>query len=64
VTIDAGAQALARFSEFLAERHPDVGGWAGISRDLLVEFLSWMASSRWAINTRSHTLTFLKVFLD
>ena len=62
-TIDAGAQALARWSLFLRER-PDVEGPADITRELLQSFLSWMASSHWASNTRSHTLTFTKVFLE
>ncbi len=62
-TIDAAAQALARWSIFLDER-PDVAGPADITRELLESFLSWMASSNWAINTRSHTLTFTKVFLE
>lgn len=30
----------------------------------LVEYLFWMASSRWAINTRPQSLTFLNVSLD
>jgi integrase len=62
-TVDSGAQALARWSVFLRER-PDVNGPADITRELLQSFLSWMASSQWAINTRSHTLTFTKVFLE
>ena len=62
-TIDSGAQALARWSLFLRERS-EVAGPAGITRVLLQSFLSWMASSRWSINTRSHTLTFTKVFLE
>ena len=62
-TIDAGAQALARWSLFLDER-PDVADAADITRPLLESFLSWMASSRWGVNTRSGTLTFVKVFLD
>ncbi|MFN2504043.1 MAG: tyrosine-type recombinase/integrase [Acidimicrobiales bacterium] len=63
-SIEGGAHALARFSEFLEERHPGVCAAAGISRHLLVDYLSWMASSRWAVTTRSHSLTFLKVFLE
>lgn len=62
-TIDAGAQALARWSKFLAER-PQVRGPRDITRGLLEAFLSWMASSGWATNTRSHTLTFTKLFLE
>jgi integrase len=62
-TIDAGTQALARWSLFLRER-PEVAGPADITRELLGSFLSWMASSHWATNTRAHTLTFTKVFLE
>lgn len=62
-TIDAGAQSLARWSMFLAEQ-PQVRGPADITRELLELFLSWMASSQWSTNTRSHTLTFTKVFLE
>lgn len=62
-TIDAAAQSLARWSIFLDER-PEVAGPADITRELLESFLSWMASSQWAVNTRSHTLTFVKVFLE
>ncbi len=63
-TIDSGAQSLARFSLFLAE-HPEVTGFDGITRELLEEFLSWMsARACWSVNTRHHTLTFVKVLLD
>ena len=62
-TIDSGAQAMARWSLFLRER-PEVAGPADITRELLESFLSWMASSSWSFNTRSHTLTFTKVFLE
>jgi len=62
-TIDSGAQAMARWSLFLRQR-PEVAGPADITRELLESFLSWMASSSWSFNTRSHTLTFTKVFLE
>jgi integrase len=62
-TIDSGAQSLARFSGFLTE-HPEVRDQRDITRELLETFLSWMASTRWSANTRSHTLTFVKVLLD
>ncbi|MDQ4069186.1 MAG: hypothetical protein M3203_06915, partial [Actinomycetota bacterium] len=65
-TIDSGTQALARFSLFLCE-HPQVAGFDGITRELLEEFLAWMAmtgGTRWSTNTRHHTLTFVKVLLD
>ena len=62
-TIDSGAQSMARLSSFLNGR-PEVRGPADITRQLLETFLSWMASSPWSSNTRSHTLTFTKVFLE
>ena len=62
-TIDSGAQSMARWSLFLRQR-PEVAGPAHITRELLESFLSWMASSTWSFNTRSHTLTFTKVFLE
>ena len=62
-TIDSGAQSMARWSLFLRQRS-EVAGPAHITRELLESFLSWMASSTWSFNTRSHTLTFTKVFLD
>ncbi len=54
---------MARWSMFLRQR-PEVAGPADITRELLESFLSWMASSTWSFNTRSHTLTFTKVFLE
>jgi len=62
-TIDSGAQSMARWSLFLRQR-PEVAGPAHITRELLESFLSWMASSTWSFNTRSHTLTFTKVFRE
>ena len=63
-TIDAGPQSLARFSVFLTE-HPEVRGFEGITRPLLEDFLVWIAGKpEWSANTRHHTLTFVKVFLD
>ena len=63
-TISSGARSLGRFSEFLEQRHPHVFNASGITRDLLVDYLSWMATSRWGTSTRSQSLTFIKVFLD
>ncbi len=63
-SIDTGAQALARFSLFLAE-HPEVRGFRHVTRELLEDCFVWMTSkSEWSANTRHHTLTFVKVFLD
>jgi len=64
VSVTTGTGALGRFSLFLAECHPGVCNVSGITRDLLIDHLSWMASSRWAVSTRSNSLTCLKVFLD
>jgi len=64
ITVRGGTTALGRFSLFLTERPPSVCHPSGITRDLLVDHLSWMASSTWAISTRSNSLTNLKVFLD
>ena len=64
VTIDSGAQSLARFSQFLDQR-PGVAGFEGVTRELLEGFLAWLPTNpKWSKNTRHHTLTFVKVFLD
>lgn len=63
-TITSGVRSLGRFSEFLDHRHPSVDDASGVTRDLLVDYLSWMATSRWGTSTRSQSLTFVKVFLD
>ncbi len=62
-TIDAGAQSLARFSLFLSD-HDEVTGFAGVTRDVIEDFVVWIAAEgRWSTNTRHHTLTFVKVIL-
>ena len=62
-TIQASSQNMARFSQFLSDYH-DVDDHTDITRTLIERFLGWMASSRWSANTRSSTLTFVKVFLE
>ena len=63
-TIGSGARALGRFSLYLSE-HPEIDGFAGVTREVLEEFLVWIvASTRWSTNTRHQTLTFVKVLLD
>ena len=63
-TIDSGAQSLARFSLFLSD-HDEVTGFAGVTRDVIEDFVVWIAAEgRWSTNTRHHTLTFVKVLLD
>jgi site-specific recombinase XerD len=58
------AQGLARFSEFLDERHPDITHMTGVTRVVLEDYLSWMASSPWKTSVRSLTLTMLRGFLE
>ena len=63
-SIDTGAQTLGRFSLFVAE-HPEVRGFRHVNRALLEDFFIWLATKpEWSVNTRHHTLTFVKVFLD
>jgi integrase len=63
-TIIAGATAMARFSRFLEERHPEVGDQSGVTRAVLVDYLSWLAGSGWATNTKLLSLSMLRGFLD
>ena len=61
-TIKTTVAGLIKFSRFLTEQHPDVIDISRVTRTLLEHYLSWMASSPWAINTRSNTLTMLRGF--
>jgi integrase len=63
-TISAMAQGMVRFSEFLDERYPEVIHITGVTRVVLEDYLSWMASSPWKTTTRSLTLTMLRGFLE
>jgi hypothetical protein len=63
-TIRTSVSGLIKFSRFLTEQRPDVIDIGGVTRTLLEHYLSWMASSPWAINTRSNTLTMLRGFLE
>jgi integrase len=63
-TISAGALALARFSVFLAERHPGIGGEAGITRPVLEDYLSWLLARNYSASTRALSLSMLRVFSD
>ena len=63
-TISTMAQGMARFSEFLDERHPEVIHMTGVTRALFEDYLSWMASSPWKTTVRSLTLTMLRGFLE
>jgi len=63
-SVSTMAQGLARFSQFLTERHLEVVDMSGVTRSLLEDYLSWMVSSPWATATRSNSLTMLRSFLD
>jgi integrase len=63
-TVATGPPALARFSKFLTQAHPDVVGPSGITRQVLEGYLSWLAASGWAPATRCQALTMLRTFLD
>ncbi len=62
VSIDE--RALRWFSRFLAEQHPDVTGPAGLTREVLEHYLSWLAASRLGGNTTNTYLVVLRGFLE
>ncbi len=62
-TIAATGHNIGRFSQFLTTR-PGVVDHTDITRVVIEDFLAWMATQPWAVNTKSMTLTFVKVFLD
>jgi integrase family protein with SAM-like domain len=63
-TIDAGALAMARFSAFLADRHPGITSEAGITRQVLEDYLSWLLDKGYSAGTRALTLSMLRVFTE
>jgi integrase len=63
-TIDAGALAMARFSAFLADRHPGITSEAGITRQVLEDYLSWLLDQGYSAGTRALTLSMLRVFTE
>jgi integrase len=63
-TISAGALALSRFSAFLAERHPGIADEAGITRNVLEDYLSWLLARSYSASTRALSLSMLRVFSD
>jgi integrase len=63
-TISAGALCISRFSTFLTERHTEVGDETGITRTVLEDYLSWLATSPYSTNTKLLSLSMLRVFLD
>jgi len=63
-TISAGALGMSRFSTFLTERHPEIDDETGITRTLLEDYLSWLATGPYSTNTKLLSLSMLRVFLD
>jgi integrase len=63
-TIDAGALALTRFSRFLATRRPDAGDASAITRPVLEDYLSWLATQGYSASTRALSLSMIRVFFD
>jgi integrase len=62
-TIAATGQSIGRFSKFIATR-PEIIDHAGLTREVINDFLVWIATQHWAPNTKSMTSTFVKVFLE
>ena len=52
-TISCGALALARFSRFLTEHHPEVSDPAGITRPVLEDYLAWLLTQGYSSATRA-----------
>jgi integrase len=63
-TVSAGALGMSRFSTFLTERHPDVDDEGGITRTVLEDYLSWLATGPYSTNTKLLSLSMLRGFLD
>jgi integrase len=63
-TVSAQALAMARFSRFLAECHPDVADERGLTRGVLEDYLSWLLELGYSKATRAVSLSMLRVFLE
>jgi site-specific recombinase XerD len=64
LTVATGTKSLARFSAFLDDRHRGLPDHTALTRAVLEDYLTWIASRPIAVNTRSLDLSFVKVFLD
>jgi integrase len=64
MTISAGALALSRFSNFLAERCPGTTDARGITRAVLEDYLAWLLTTGYSASTRALSLSMLRVFFD
>jgi integrase len=63
-TISAGALAMARFSAFLAEAHPEVADETDVTRPVLEHYLSWLVERSYSSSTRALSLSMMRVFFD
>ena len=63
-TIGSGAQALTRFSEFLAACHPETDRPSAITRPVLEDYLSWLAAQGYSAATRALSLSMIRVFFE
>jgi integrase len=55
---------MSRFATFLTEGHPEVADETGITRTVLENYLSWLATGPYSTNTKLLSLSMLRVFLD
>jgi hypothetical protein len=62
-TVHIDVRALRWFSRFLAEAHPEIVDEAGLTRDALEHYLSWLGASDLAGHTKSTYLVCLRSFL-
>jgi integrase len=62
-TIAATGQTMGRFSQFIATQ-PGIVDHADLTREVINDFVVWMATQQWSTSTKSMTLTFVKVFLE
>lgn len=63
-TVAADARAIARFSSFLADCHPAITGPAGLTRDAIESYLSWLSATELATPSRSSELVSLRGLLE
>jgi integrase len=63
-TIGAGALALTRFSRFLAVCQPQARDATAITRPVLEDYLSWLATQGYSAGTRALSLSMIRVFFE
>lgn len=63
-SVSVDERALRWFSRFLTSHYPDVTGPAGLTRQVLEHYLSWLAGSHLGGNTSNTYLVVLRGFLE